>query len=177
MGALSELLDFRNHLAADVVHSPIYWALLVAYLVLMMIPFVPGAELGILLLVVLGAEAAGHVYLTTVTALLLAYGLGRICPVEALTSAWTALSPCDRPELPDLDSASHPMARRLSRYRCCVLAVLLNAPGNSVLGGGGGIAFGVGLSRAIAVPRFALTVALAVAPVPVAILFGASLPF
>jgi hypothetical protein len=52
--------------------------------------------------------------------------------------------------------------------------VLINVPGNAVIGGGGGLAFAAGMSGVFSVPAFLLTVAIAVLPVPLAIFaFGA----
>ena len=51
---------------------------------------------------------------------------------------------------------------------------LFNMPGNSVLGGGGGIALMSGISRVLCPVRFFLTVLVAVSPVPLFVLvFGA----
>ena len=47
-----------------------------------------------------------------------------------------------------------------------LLAALINVPGNAVVGGGGGIALTAGFSRLFRPGWTALTVALAVAPVP-----------
>jgi len=51
--------------------------------------------------------------------------------------------------------------------------VALNIPGNYVIGGGGGIALIAGVSRVYSIPGFLLTILLAVAPVPLAVVvFG-----
>jgi hypothetical protein len=64
------------------------------------------------------------------------------------------------------------------KYRYVNLAVLINIPGNSVIGGGGGIAFVSGLSGTFRTSLAILTIALATAPVPLAIwLFGLKLPW
>jgi hypothetical protein len=61
----------------------------------------------------------------------------------------------------------------LLRHRYLALAIVLNLPGNIVIGGGGGIALMAGASRLYSVPAFLITTALAVSPVPIAILlFG-----
>ena len=53
------------------------------------------------------------------------------------------------------------------------LAVALNIPGNYLIGGGGGIALFAGVSRLFSVPGFVITIMLAVAPVPLAVMiFG-----
>jgi hypothetical protein len=61
----------------------------------------------------------------------------------------------------------------LLRHRYLALAVLVNLPGNIVIGGGGGIALVAGASRLYSLPRFVATIAIAVSPVPLAVLvFG-----
>jgi len=64
------------------------------------------------------------------------------------------------------------------RYRYVNLAALINIPGNSVIGGGGGIAFISGLSGVFRPIPTILTIALATAPVPLTIwLFGWQIPW
>jgi hypothetical protein len=68
----------------------------------------------------------------------------------------------------------HPALQRLARHRYVALAVLINVPGNAVIGGGGGLAFAAGMSGVFSIPAFLITVAIAVLPVPLAIYaFGA----
>ena len=62
--------------------------------------------------------------------------------------------------------------RSVLQHRYVVLAVLLNLPGNVVLGGGGGLAMMAGLSRLFHPLPFVLTVLLAVLPVPLAFYLG-----
>jgi hypothetical protein len=60
----------------------------------------------------------------------------------------------------------------LGAHRYLALAICLNVPGNAVVGGGGGLALLCGLSRQFDGRRFALTIALAVSPLPLLILTG-----
>ena len=61
----------------------------------------------------------------------------------------------------------------LLRHRHIALAVMVNIPGNAIIGGGGGIALMAGISRLYSLPGFLGTIAVAIAPVPLAILlFG-----
>jgi hypothetical protein len=57
------------------------------------------------------------------------------------------------------------------RHRYIALALVVNVPGNSVIGGGGGIMMMAGLSGIFTPAQTFLTVAIAVSPVPLAILF------
>jgi hypothetical protein len=59
----------------------------------------------------------------------------------------------------------------LIRHRYIALAVLVNLPGNILIGGGGGISLIAGASRLFSLPGFLTTIALAVSPLPLAILF------
>ncbi len=150
------------------------------------IPFVPGAELGLGLLVVLGARLAPLVYGGMVSALLLAYLVGRLVPAPTI-GAGLAFFGFSRArelvmQLAPLDGAMRLalLAERapsrlvpfLLRHRHIGLMVLLNLPGNSVIGGGGGIALCAGMSRLFTLPGFLVAVMLAAAPVPIFFWFG-----
>jgi hypothetical protein len=162
-------------------------AILLLYIVLTAIPFVPGTEIGLALLMVFGAQVAGVVYLSTVSALTLAFALGRLVPERRL-AAWLLRHGFDRTAslietFSQLDPAErdHYLTQNaprrlvpwLTRHRAITLIVLINLPGNTLLGGGGGIALVTGLSKLMPVKQFLVSVALAVAPVPAAILFMA----
>jgi hypothetical protein len=58
------------------------------------------------------------------------------------------------------------------RFRWLALALLINMPGNTVIGGGGGIAMAVGYSRTFTYPAFLACAAVAVAPVPALVLLA-----
>ena len=68
---------------------------------------------------------------------------------------------------------SNRLLRGLIRSRYLALAVALNIPGNVLIGGGGGIALFAGISRMYSYLGFLITVVIAVAPIPAAVLvFG-----
>ena len=164
--------------------------LMLAYVLLLAIPFMPGVEIGISLLMAHGAMAAPFVYLGTLAGLMLAFGVGvllsgpvscRFLMVLGLTRACAFVDETKRLSPPErLQRMQDVMPGRvghwLLRHRFLLLAALLNLPGNSLIGGGGGIAFLAGMSRTFTVWQFALTIALATAPVPLAVwFFGAGL--
>jgi hypothetical protein len=60
------------------------------------------------------------------------------------------------------------------RHRLWALALLINLPGSALIGGGGGICMAIGVSRLVTYPQFLLTTALAVSPLPVAILVASN---
>jgi hypothetical protein len=166
-------------------------ALLLAYAVLIAIPFVPGVELGISLMVIEGWQIAPFVYLATVIGLTLAYCAGQKMPYATLRRILTDMRLNRAAELmarlEPLSGAERLalLRRRLParlapfavKQRYVLLALLINLPGNMVIGGGGGIALIAGLSRLFGFWPMMLTFALAVAPVPVLVyVFGFELP-
>ena len=166
--------------------------LLVAYSAMIALPFVPGVELGVALMMVEGAWVAPPVYLATVTGLLTAFVVGQAIPYGALhrTLADLHLRRADAlvARLQPLDQGQRlallrarlpaPLAALMVGHRHLALAVLVNLPGNSILGGGGGILLLAGLTRLFRLPAVALTLALAVAPVPILVwLFDLKLGF
>ncbi len=165
-------------------------ALLLTYSLLLALPFVPGVEIGIALLMTHGAKAAPFVYLATCLGLMLAFAAGRRLSPASLRAVFRDLHmrrACDLiDEIEPLDPparlarlcANLPewLGKRLTRWRYPVVALLLNLPGNALIGGGGGIMLITGISGLFAPRQAALTVALAVAPVPLAVmLLGATI--
>ena len=157
--------------------------LLLAYALLMAVPFMPGIEIGISLLILKGAEIAPMVYGATVIGLTLAFLAGRFVPYGWLRGALAdlrlksacqmvdRLAPMTREErLTHLTARIPPWLKPLvGMGRYVLLAVLLNVPGNAVIGGGGGIAFVAGFSRLFASTATIFVMALAVLPVPLAV--------
>lgn len=153
---------------------------LAVYVVLLALPFVPGAEIGIALLTAFGAEIAPLIYGATVLAMVLAYGVGLFLPTTllvrllsllhltraaALVERAAALPRADRTAVL-LEGASPGMVALALRHRYLAIALALNIPGNVVIGGGGGIMMMAGISGIFAPLPTVLTVVIAVAPVP-----------
>ncbi len=162
-------------------------ALLMVYALLIAVPFVPGIEIGLMLLAVEGAWIAPWLYFATTAGLLFAYGAGEWVPYARLhriladlhmrrvCTLLERIHPLSREERVILlrDNAPKWLRPFISRYRYLFLAGVINLPGNAVIGGGGGILFVTGLSRLFKPAAVALTVALAVMPVPLAVwIFG-----
>jgi hypothetical protein len=155
---------------------------MVAYVILIALPFVPGVEIGLGVLMILGPKTAPLVYLCTLAALSLSFGVGRFIPERMLISLLGDLhfrkATHLLTELEGLDAqqrlrmilqrAPIRIVPFLLRHRYIALIVALNLPGNMVIGGGGGIALMAGLSRFFTPYAFVLTVAIAVSPVPLA---------
>ncbi len=165
---------------------------LVIYAVLIAIPFVPGVEIGLSVLAAGGADIAPLVWLATTAGLTLAYMVGCTVPLGWLHRVLLDLHLTGAARMAERFAALPPRGRValvqtllprkycgwIVKYRYINLAVLINIPGNSVIGGGGGIAFVSGLSGMFRAPLTVLTILIATAPVPLAIwLFGSHLPW
>lgn len=182
--AIEESLQVTNIAQADIPYLGAVAAILVAYVVLTAIPFIPGAEIGMALLMVFGARVAVIVYLATIAALTLSFSLGRLVPerrlaewlehrgfvpATALVRAHVRLGQEGRDRYLTQNSPRWLKPWLVDR-RMITLIVLINLPGNTLLGGGGGIALVTGLSKLMSAPQFLLCVAVAVAPVPIAVM-------
>ena len=158
-------------------------AALVVYALLLAIPFVPGVEIGIALLIMQGSVIAPFVHAATVAGLLISFAIGwafaTTLPCKFLDTMGLhracafvdAMKVMSRQERLEYLNAAVPrwIGRWILRYRYVLLAVLINLPGNSLIGGGGGILLVAGLSRLFSLPFILVTVILATAPVPLAL--------
>ena len=156
---------------------------LLAFALLIAIPFMPGIEIGLSLLVLEGPSIAPFVYLATLAGLCLAFAAGEWMPHGGLRRTLAdlglrracmlldALEPLDRRGRLDLLQQRAPRWLRplTSRYRYLLVALLVNLPGNALLGGGGGIALSAGFSRVFQPAAMVATFAVAVLPVPLTV--------
>jgi hypothetical protein len=163
----------------------VFGMLLLVYILLMAIPFVPGVEIGISLMMLEGGTAAPFVYLGTLAGLSIAYFVGRTvdCVVfkkvaidlrlTSMSDLIDKITPMSGEERLQLVHQNLPkwMPSAVIRYRYVSLALLLNLPGNAVIGGGGGLALIAGFSGLYAPRSTVLTLALAVSPVPIMVYF------
>lgn len=170
--------------AAALMGGIIFVALL-TYAALIAVPFVPGVEIGISLMILRGSDVAPFVYVATVAGLLLAFSAGRFMPYDWLFQFFLDLRMTRAAELMQklkplsrerrLALLRRQMPRRIGDflvdYRYVALAILLNLPGNALIGGGGGICLVAGLSRVYTARATLLTIAIAVAPVPAVVWF------
>jgi hypothetical protein len=170
----------------DVVHRMIMTAALV-YAVLLAVPFVPGIEIGLALIGMLGPPIVFLVYVSTVAGLSLSFAAGRLISLAGLIKlfddlrlrrASRLLAKIEPMSLDERLAFLHSKAPQrfvpfLLRHRYLSLAILFNLPGNFLIGGGGGIALVAGMSGLYSPHQFFATLAIAVSPLPIAILiFG-----
>jgi hypothetical protein len=156
----------------------------IAYLLLLALPFIPGVELGLLIMLIFGRDGVIAAYLATIGGLCLAYTAATLLPNQ-MTSRWMSRlglsGAAGNPgaAINNIVANTNGTGRAAGRFasflldhRYLTLAACLNLPGNSALGGGGGIAFLCGLSGQFRWRLFILTVVLATAPIPFLVLFG-----
>jgi uncharacterized membrane protein YdjX (TVP38/TMEM64 family) len=159
-------------------------SLALAYGVALAMPFIPGVELGLLIMAVFGPVGALVAYAGTIGGLSLAYAVGQVLPervVARLLATIGIAMPRDGVTSAMQDmiaesrltrSAPRRLAAVLLDHRYLTLAVCLNFPGNAALGGGGGLALLCGMSKQFGWRSFFLTVAIATSPVPILVLAG-----
>ncbi len=169
-----------EEIGSDSLMIGLFATLLIAYAILIAVPFMPGIEIGVGLLLMKGAAIAPLVYCATVLGLLIAFLAGRFIPnvwlhnmladlrLKRACRLVNRLAPLDGEARLRFLTARAPkwLKPLVGPWRYLVLAALVNLPGNSFVGGGGGIALTAGVTRLFQPGWTALTFALAVAPVP-----------
>ena len=166
--------------------SMLHAVLLIAvaiYVLLMATPFMPGIEVGLAVMLMLGSKSALLIYLCTLIALSISYTIGRFFPLRLVRRflKWlyldkaseliSQLEPLGQQERLEFLNRKAPtrIAPFLLKHRFVTIAVVLNLPGNALIGGGGGIGLVVGMSRLIPFHKYFLVMAIAVLPVPLCV--------
>lgn len=179
---LAKIALFESDAAARAMTGLII-TVMVGYAILLAIPFIPGVEIGIAILMLEGASAAPFVYLATVSGLLLAFCIGQYAPLSRMIQLChdlylhrvaDYLERINQTPRADRLDAMHDRLPRwiapfLCNYRYVTLAIAINLPGNIALGGGGGIMMAGGLSRLFQTRFVVMTALLATLPIPLAV--------
>ena len=185
-----EGLDFEiTPVNEPTVHRVILISML-AYALLMAMPFVPGAEIGLGVMMILGPKIVPLVYICTLASLFFSFVIGRLIPdkllINFLHDIHLRKASLMLAELEGLTSqkrfdlllqrAPKKIVPFLLKYRYLALLVIINTPGNIIIGGAGGIAMTAGMSRLFTPVLFLFTISIAVSPIPLfLIFFGANL--
>lgn len=185
---IAEALEFELRPSnEDMVHRVIMTSAFL-YAGLLAIPFVPGAEIGLALLVSLGPPIAFLVYVCTVLGLTCSFVIGKLVPAHVLVAIARTLKlkrlanfleeiePLDQENRLEL-MAGKSRGRALPiflKYRYLCLGLLFNVPGNFLIGGGGGIGLIAGMSGLFSVLGYIVTVMIAVSPIPLVVSFFGS---
>ena len=157
-------------------HSLI-WVLIISsvcYCLLLMLPFVPGVELGYFIMMMFGLEGIIGVYVLTVVSLFCSFLIGRhlseLSSLQKLKYNWQrrrVANPAS--QIQNLVSKSLNLLEHRPYFS---IAMLLNLPGNAILGGGGGIALVAGASGQLNLARYLIAVILATSIVPLLLFLG-----
>jgi hypothetical protein len=160
----------------------------ILYICLMALPFLPGVEIGLAFMMVLGPKGIALIYACTLIALAIGFGLGRLFPThllasflgwlhltraEALLRGFEATAPEKRLEFLAEQSSTR-LVPALIKRRYLLLALLLNLPGNALIGGGGGIAMMAGMCRLYSFPGYLLLIAVAILPGPILVMLSSA---
>jgi hypothetical protein len=157
---------------------------LLVYVLLISIPFVPGIEIALSLMLIRGPDVVLWVYAATIAGLFLSFLAGqylsygylhrifRDLRMRRTCNLLNSIQPLSRAERLELLKDKIPRLLRpfLVEGRYALIALILNIPGNALIGGGGGILLLAGVSRLFSTPYMLVTLMIAVAPVPIAIL-------
>ena len=164
----------------------ILWFSILVYILLMALPFAPGVELGLALMMVLGPKGIVLVYLCTLLSLSLSFVVGRLIPLRVFAGflGWLHLQKA-RDLLIQLEPLSAEQKMKfilksaplkiipfLVRHRYLMIALILNLPGNALVGGGGGVGVIAGMSGLYPFFKFLLLIGLSILPLPLLILSG-----
>ncbi len=164
----------------------VLWISIAVYILWMAIPFVPGIELGLALMVMLGPKGVLLVYGCTLLSLSLSFAIGRLIPLKVFSRflGWLhlqkarklvlQLEPLNSEEKLDflLSAAPSKIIPYLLKHRYLMIAVALNLPGNVLIGGGGGIGLIAGMSNLFPFAKYILFVGIAITPLPILFLAG-----
>lgn len=183
----TEQLDLELKPSNEATVHKIIIASMIAYTILIAIPFVPGVEIGLAVIMILGPKIVALVYLCTLIGLSLSFMIGRFIPERVLVNllrdirlnkASNLLASLEGLDAQNrlktmLQKSPKKFVPVLLKHRYIALMLAINLPGNTVIGGGGGISLMAGLSRLFRLPVFILAVAVAISPASIAwLVFG-----
>jgi hypothetical protein len=193
---IAALLNYGGHLVVDRIEFQLwpehdhmvvamFWLSVLAYVLLMALPFAPGIELGLALMMVLGPKGVVLVYFCTLLSLSLSFMVGRLIPLETFARflGWLhlqsarnlliRLGPLDAEQKLNhlLNTAPLKIIPFLLKHRYLMVAFILNLPGNALVGGGGGIGVIAGMSGLYPFFRYLVLIGLAISPLPLFVLY------
>lgn len=155
--------------------------LALSYSLFLAMPFVAAVEIGLLIMAIFGVPGVIVAYTGTIVGLNLAFSIGRLLPDQrvhqGLEKIGLSVENNDFDGLLERLVAGSGWLSKLGgfllRHRYIALGVCFNFPGNSLIGGGGGLSILSGLSkRLVSWPLFVLVTVIATLPVPLLVLFG-----
>lgn len=171
-GLLSLLLNATGFWPALLVSAMIY-------ALLMSLPFVPGVELGWLIIALFGLPGILTAWAATVIGLSFGYGCGKLLRehrlLRRLEEKRRWLLQARNENLSAGPRLLRKCLREFERHPYLVILLALNIPGNWIIGGGGGIAWISGSLPRLRFLGFFLTVTVATGIVPALLLLEIAL--
>lgn len=179
-------LNFQLWPSQDIIIETALSVSILIYILWMAMPFMPGIELGISLMTMLGAKGVFLVYFCTLMSLSLSFIIGRLIPIKAfsgflgwlhlrraqdLTRQLEPLNSGEKIEFLLKNVPSHILPHVL-KHRYLLIAISLNLPGNALIGGGGGISMIAGTSGLYSFPKYIILISIAITPIPILFLAG-----
>lgn len=150
-----------NELAGAFGYGKVLLFALLVYALLLALPYFPGLEVGLAIMVFFGKPGIVFAYVATLIGLTIAFLAGKRMQKHNLEGH--GLYRIFKSDLTTRLANTSPFL---------ALIMLVNTPGNIVLGGGGGIALNYGMSKQLSLASFMLAIAIGVAPLPLLMLLG-----
>lgn len=142
------------------------------YALLLAIPFIPGMEIGLLIMATFGKPGIIGAWLATVIGLNLAYWLGkRLAHLKQIRNLRARMIRYSRAQSKQSNLPAR-IYNTASRHPYLLLAFLFNVPGNAVFGGGGGLALISGAGAQLQWRKFLLVTLTVTAVLPALIWLG-----
>lgn len=138
------------------------------YSAILMIPFAPGLELGLLIMAMFGVVGIVGAWLSTLVGLTLAFLVGRYFEHTQAVNWFVSL--LHQAEV--RQRALRWVIDKFTQWPYLAIGLLLNVPGNVVIGGGGGISLAAGALGHLRLGYFVLAVAVATSILPILLLTG-----
>ncbi|MDX1341810.1 MAG: hypothetical protein R3227_05635 [Reinekea sp.] len=161
--SLKQLIDQSDY-------SSLAWLTLLCalYALILIIPFAPGMEIGLMIMALFSVPGIIGAWLATIVGLTLAFALGR----AGRHLPWVQNLLHKLQNNTQRPKSLQWIRTTLANYPHLSIAFLINAPGNTLVGGGGGIAVVSGAIGRVSVLGFFVTVALATSCIPLLLLLG-----
>ncbi len=158
---------------------------MLVYALLISLPFVPGIEIGIGVVIMMGPQTAPWVWLATFGGLTLAFFAGYMLSHDRLYQFFADFRMrraclliqrfADVPQANRLDHLRQNLPKWLrplaTSHRYMAMGLLFNLPGNALLGGGGGIAVIAGITRIFTPWVTVLAIGISTLPFPLVVWF------
>ena len=144
------------------------------------LPFVPGLQMALLIIILFGEQSLIWVYIATLVGLSLAFFIGRCLPERWILHIYNPKVRHITYKIPGSQTTQAYLTRLAEWFkwipfeikRVIAIVVLLNLPGNTMYGDGGGISILCGMDRRFPFPQFFIAICIGASPLPILVGFG-----